>query len=148
MNRNYHINMHSPIKLMADMSGATIEIGSQSRIHGSCLHAWASIRIGKGCLIASNCQIFDSSGHALCLDLPNDRINSTDSAKPITIEDSVWIGAHSIVLPGVTIGYGSVIGAASVVTHDIPPGVLAVGNPARPVRTARATDRLSSESHS
>lgn len=50
-------------------------------------------------------------------------------SQSITIGDNVWIGAHAVVCPGVTIGANSVIGAGSIVTRDIPPGVLAVGNP-------------------
>ena len=53
---------------------------------------------------------------------------------PVPIGDDVWIGAGSIILPGVTIGSGSTIGAGSVVTHDIPPNVLALGVPCRVVR--------------
>ena len=55
-------------------------------------------------------------------------------ALPITIGDGCWLGANSIVLPGVTIGPGSVIGAGSVVTKDIPPNVVAFGSPCRVVR--------------
>jgi maltose O-acetyltransferase len=53
---------------------------------------------------------------------------------PIILEENVWLGARVIVLRGVTIGKGSVIGAGSVVTKDIPPGVLAAGSPARVIR--------------
>lgn len=53
------------------------------------------------------------------------------SARPITIGDSAWIGAGSIVLPGVTIGAGAVIGASSLVTTDMPPDSLAFGQPCR-----------------
>lgn len=60
---------------------------------------------------------------------------------PITIGDDVWIGAGSIILPGVTIGSGSTIGAGSVVTHDIPPNVLAFGVPCRGVREIVPEDR-------
>lgn len=53
------------------------------------------------------------------------------TSKPITLEKDVWIGANCTVCGGVTIGQGSVIGAGSVVTKDIPPGVIAVGNLAK-----------------
>lgn len=61
-------------------------------------------------------------------------------AKPITIGRDVWIGAGVTVLPGVSIGDGTVVGAGSVVTRSLPPGVVAVGNPARIVRTIDAAD--------
>lgn len=53
---------------------------------------------------------------------------------PVHIGENVWIGANAVVLPGVTIGDNSVIGAGSVVTKDIPPNVIAVGNPCRVLR--------------
>jgi acetyltransferase-like isoleucine patch superfamily enzyme len=133
-NRGYHINMHSPIKLYADRAGATITIGQETRIHGSCVHAYQSITIGQRCLIAANCQIFDGSGHDLSFDNLWERINTRGSTAPIVIEDAVWLGANTLVLPGVRIGQGSVVGAGSVVTKDIPRMVVAAGNPARVVR--------------
>ena len=56
-------------------------------------------------------------------------------AHPIKIEDGVWIGGGAILLPGVTIGRNSVIGAGSVVTRSIPENVVAVGNPCRVIKT-------------
>ncbi|GAA4907148.1 sugar O-acetyltransferase [Streptomyces coeruleoprunus] len=58
-----------------------------------------------------------------------------ERAEPITIGDNVWLGGGVIVCPGVTIGADTVVGAGAVVTKDLPPGVLAVGNPARVVRS-------------
>ena len=129
-NKGYHINMHSPVKLFADRPGAQIRIGNKTRIHGTCLHAYQSIPIGNNCLIAANCQIMDGSGHALSFPDVENRINTQGESKPIVIEDSVWIGANSIVLPGVKIGRGAVISANSVVTKNIPAMVIAGGNPA------------------
>ena len=57
------------------------------------------------------------------------------SSKPIVIEDDCWLGGGVIVLAGVTIGKGSVIGAGSIVTKDIPPYSVAVGNPCKVMRT-------------
>ena len=57
-----------------------------------------------------------------------------ESAQPITIGDGAWLGGGVIVCPGVTIGENTVVGAGGVVVKDLPPGVLAVGNPARPIR--------------
>ena len=129
-NKGYHINMHSAVKLFADRQGAQIIIGDKTRIHGSCIHAYSSIEIGNNCLIAANCQIFDGNGHDMSFPDTENRINTMGSSKPIKIEDDVWIGANSIILPGVTIGKGSVISANSVVIKDIPSMVLAGGNPA------------------
>lgn len=63
-------------------------------------------------------------------------------AKPITVEDNVWIGGDVSILPGVTIGRDSVIGAGSVVTKDIPSGVIAVGNPCRVIRKITEADSV------
>ena len=62
------------------------------------------------------------------------RATGAEKAAPITVGDDVWFGGNVTVLPGVTIGGGAVIGAGSVVTHDIPPGVVAAGNPCRVLR--------------
>lgn len=134
-NRGYHINMHSPVKIFVDRAGAKISIGDNTRIHGTCIHAYQLIEIGKNCLIAANCQIFDGNGHDLSFENVAARIYTSGSSKPIRIEDNVWIGANSIILPGVTIGAGSVISANSVVTKDIPSMVVAGGNPAKIIRT-------------
>jgi acetyltransferase-like isoleucine patch superfamily enzyme len=135
-NRGYHLNLHSPVKLYADRPGATIRIGTGSRIHGTCIHAYQSITIGQRCLIAANCQIIDGSGHDLSFDDVTQRIFTTGDSSPIVIQDNVWIGANSLILPGVTIGQGSVIGAGSVVTKTIPSMVIAAGNPAKVIRSA------------
>jgi acetyltransferase-like isoleucine patch superfamily enzyme len=128
---NYHLNMHSPCKLLLDRPGATIKIGTNTRIHGTCIHAYESIVIGENCLIAANTQIFDGNGHDLSFENVMNRINTRGSVKPVFIEDNVWIGTNVVVLPGVRIGYGSVISANSVVYKDIPPMCVAGGNPAK-----------------
>ena len=85
------------------------------------------VAIGRKCMISWDVLIMDTSQHGLG-DQPSD-------ARPISIGDRVWIGARAIILPGVTIGEGAVIGAASVVTRDVPPHTVAAGNPARIIRT-------------
>jgi len=118
-----------------DRPYAELIIEDNTRIHGTCIHAYMSIRIGKNCLIAANTQIFDGNGHDTCMNDPSNRIHTKGSAKPIIIEDNVWIGTNVIVMPGVTIGNGSVISANSVVNSDIPPFSIAIGNPAVVVKT-------------
>ena len=134
-NKNtYHLHMYAPVKLMADRKDAVIEIGDNTRINGSCIHAYKKISIGKNCLIAANCQIFDGNGHDLSFPDVGNRINTVGDAREIRIEDNVWIGANSMVLPGVTIGYGAVIAAGSVVHKDIPRMCLAGGNPVQIIK--------------
>jgi maltose O-acetyltransferase len=91
----------------------------------------APITIGADCAIGPNVQLLTPT-HPLDPDLRRDKL---EAAKPIVIGDNVWIGGGAIVLPGVTIGDHAVIGAGAVVTRDVPPRSVAVGNPARVVKT-------------
>ena len=63
------------------------------------------------------------------------RLQGYAEAIPVVIEDDVWVGARVIVLPGIRIGKGSVIGAGAIVTKDVPPFSICVGNPARIIRS-------------
>lgn len=132
--KEYHVNMYAPVKLLADRPEAKITIGENTRIHGTCIHAYKEINIGSNCLIAANAQIFDGSGHALAFPDVENRINTRGDAKPITIADNVWVGANCIILPGTRIGNGSIIAAGSVVVGDIPSFVVAGGNPAKVIK--------------
>ncbi len=62
-------------------------------------------------------------------------------SRPVTLEANVWVGFDSCILPGVTIGEGSIVGARSVVVGDVPPFCIAAGNPAKPIRSVREQDR-------
>ena len=121
--------------------GKNIFIGNDVIINISCTFVDnCPIHIGNQVLIAPNVQIY-TSGHPV---LPQERFVSDwknkgisffrTFAKPVTIEDRVWIGGGVIILPGVTIGKNSVIGAGSVVTHSIPENCVAFGNPCRVTR--------------
>lgn len=92
------------------------------------------ITIGKNVLIGPNVTIC-TTGHPVH---PAHRLDGMYSF-PVTIGDNVWIGGNVFILPGVTIGENSVIGAGSVVTKDIPANVIAVGNPCKVLR--EITDR-------
>ena len=96
------------------------------------------IRIGDGVMIAPSVTL-TTTGHPVH---PEQRVDFTRFSEPIFIEDRVWIGSNAVVLPGVRIGYGSVIGAGSVVTRDVPPMSVAVGSPARVIRTITDADLL------
>jgi galactoside O-acetyltransferase len=94
------------------------------------------IRIGNGVMIAPNVTL-TTTGHPVH---PDRRVDFARFSEPIVIEDKVWIGSNAVVLPGVRIGYGSVIGAGSVVSKDVPPMVVALGTPARAVRAITDED--------
>jgi acetyltransferase-like isoleucine patch superfamily enzyme len=127
-NKYYHVQLYGPVKLQARNAGAKLYIGAQTKIHGSCIHATESIRIGENCLIAGNCQIFDCSGHDI-FDIYENRPVSL-KCKPIVIGDNVWVGANSIILPGTLIKKGTVVAAGSVVSGQFHEYSLIGGNPA------------------
>ena len=84
------------------------------------------IEIGEGTAIGRNVVIRSDDGHS---------INGMKASSPISIGKHVWIGQHAIILKGVTIGDGAVIGAGAIVTKDIPSNCLAVGVPAKVIKT-------------
>ncbi|MBC7290523.1 MAG: sugar O-acetyltransferase [Actinotalea sp.] len=112
--------------------GSQLRIGSRSFAnHGLVALDVAAITIGDDVQIGPNVQLLTPT-HPV---EPGPRRDKWEAAKPITIGDNVWLGGGVIVLPGVTIGENTVVGAGAVVTKDLPANVVAVGNPARVVRT-------------
>lgn len=108
-----------------------LEIGDGTFINYGCsIAANKLVRIGKNCNIGTYVIMMDNDFHRL---EPERRYEFPES-EPIILENNVWLGARVIVLKGVTIGEGSVIGAGSVVTKDIPPRSLAAGMPAKILR--------------
>lgn len=108
--------------------GYNIEIGENFYINHNCVMLDCNkIIFGDNVFIGPNCGFYCAS-HPL--DSEN-RNKGIETALPIIVGDNVWFGGNVTVLPGVTIGSDSVIGAGSVVTHDIPSGVVAVGNPCK-----------------
>jgi maltose O-acetyltransferase len=91
----------------------------------------AAITIGDDVQIGPNVQLLTPT-HPV---EPEPRRQKWEAAEPIVIGDNVWLGGGVIVLPGVTIGGNTVVGAGAVVTRDLPANVVAVGNPARVVRS-------------
>lgn len=98
---------------------------------GEFVHIWGAgrVTIGNRVLIASHVAI-TSQTHRLEMTRHHENV-----LNPVVIEDDVWIGAHAVILPGVTIGHGAVVGAGAVVRHDVPPQSIAVGVPAHIART-------------
>lgn len=126
---------------------AQVTIGNINTQDGVCIYVWSnsnltigdrvffnrntylwcakSITIGSDTIVAPDVIIRDSDGHFL---------DGRDKHAPVIIGNHVWIGSRAIILKGVTIGDNAVIGANSVVTHDIPANCLAAGNPAKIIR--------------
>ena len=98
------------------------------------LRANGGMRIGSRVLIAAHATL-TTRGHPI---LPPRFGNTVDA--PIVIEDDVWVGAAAVILPGVTVGRGSIVGAGAVVTHDVPPDTIVGGVPGRPIRSISSAD--------
>jgi maltose O-acetyltransferase len=111
--------------------GDGITIGSRTFVNFNCTMLDAApIVVGDECLLASGVQLITAT-HPVD---PVPRREAIEQALPVTVADGVWLGAGAIVCPGVSIGENTVVGAGSVVTRDLPPGVVAYGNPARVAR--------------
>ncbi len=121
-----HIKSSSRIEL-----GAHSDIGFKARIQGKCI-------IGEYVMMGPECQIWTINHKHSSLDIPMG-LQGSEEEKPVTIEDNVWIGSRVIILPGVTIGTGSIIGAGAVVSQSIPAYSVAVGNPAKVVKVRSET---------
>jgi acetyltransferase-like isoleucine patch superfamily enzyme len=107
--------------------GAHLEIGTRSYINDcSTVTCFEHIKIGSGCSISWNTNIMDTNIHELVVaGRPRPR------SAPVSIADRVWIGSGATILAGTTIGEQAVVAAASVVTAEVPAGVVVAGNPAR-----------------
>lgn len=111
--------------------GRYIRIGARSFVnYGLVALDVAPITIGEDVRIGPNVQLLTPT-HPLEAE---PRKAGWEGGKPIVIEDNVWIGGGAIILPGVTVGRNSVVGAGAVVSRDVPPNVLVAGNPGRIVR--------------
>jgi maltose O-acetyltransferase len=118
----------------ARAKGTKIVIGEGTFINNgfSAIAEHSSITIGRRVLIGVNVEIIDSDFHGLRVE---DRGKSRPEwAKPVVIEDDVFLGSNVRVLKGVTIGRGAVVANGSIVVTDVPPGVVAGGNPARTIK--------------
>lgn len=113
--------------------GLNITVGRKVHIGYECMFTGhAPIDIADDVMIANKANLV-TSGHPVAPDQRRDYLTGA----PITVEANVWIGTAATILPGVTIGVGSVVAAGAVVTHDVPPATLVAGVPATVIRELR-----------
>ena len=113
-------------RINVDAPGAKLSIGDHSALNsGAQIFCGESVTIGNFSGLGLNGLLTDSDMHD---------IEGQKSSAPVVIEDYVWIGANVTILKGVTIHSGAMVAAGSVVTKDVPPGMLVAGNPAKPIR--------------
>jgi len=111
--------------------GQNIHIGDHVFLNVLCtILACNEVRIGQHVMIGPAVQIY-TAAHLLQAEA---RIQGWEVAKPIVIEDNVWLGGGAILLPGVRIGRNAVVGAGAVVSRDVPANTVVAGNPARVIR--------------
>jgi acetyltransferase-like isoleucine patch superfamily enzyme len=129
-----------------------VTLGEYALVHGARIICDSEVFIGDYALISWNVVLMDT--HRLSSNIADRRrelenlstridryLSSQAPARPIHIERNVWIGFDACILPGVRIGEGSIVGARSVVTQDVPPFTIVAGNPARIIRELTAEER-------
>ncbi len=119
--------------------GRHVSIGENFYANMDCIFLDVNrITIGNNVMLGPRVGLY-TAGHPLDSQIRNE--DQLEFGLPIVIEDNVWLGANAIVLPGVTIGKNSVIGSGAVVTKDIPADSVAVGNPAKVIKTLGEAER-------
>ena len=131
--RSNPLGINHPVILATLRPGAQLTVGDSFGMSGGCICVAENVSIGNHVAIGANSTITDTDFHPLRAEIRATRPQE-GRTKPVVIEDEVFIGTNCLILKGVTIGRGSVIGAGSVVTGDVPPGVIVAGNPARIIR--------------
>ena len=117
--------------------GFNISVGDSFYANAGCIFLDVTpILIGDNVMFGPNVQLYAAT-HPLS---PQERLKGEEYGKPISIGDNVWIGGNTVIMPGVSVGKNSVIGAGSVVTKDIPENVVAFGNPCRIYRQIEASE--------
>ncbi len=130
-------------------AGANVVVEPPLRVDYGChVFAGKNVYIGPGCVILDCARVTIGDDVRIGPNVilatathptdPDERAKGPELARPIHIEAKVWLGAGAIVCPGITVGEGSTVGAGSVVTRDVPPRVIAAGNPCRVLRRADA----------
>lgn len=125
------VGINRPCTIATHKRKALLSIGNNCGFSGTVIGAFDNIKIGNRVICGANTVITDSDWHGI---LPTQRSSKYAKSAPIVIEDDVWLGLNVVVLKGVTIGEGSVIAANSVVVGNVPPCVIAGGNPCKVIK--------------
>lgn len=124
-----HLGINHNCIISTECKDAKIHIGKNCGFSGTSINCFKSIIIGDNVRCGANTNIMDSDFHL-------DDVRSNPPS-PIHIGNNVWLGTNVTVMKGVTIGENTIIGANSIVTHDIPPSVIAAGNPCKVIKNIK-----------
>jgi len=125
------VGLTRPCTIQTLRAGARLIIGNHCGFSSTAVSAAESIEIGENVLCGANVIVTDTDWH--CVN-PEHRIDHIPPSAPVFIKNNVWLGMNVIILKGVTIGENTVVAAGSIVTKDLPEGVVAAGHPAKIVR--------------
>ena len=130
-----------------------VEIGEFNILNGSTFICNKNIQVGSHCMFAWGSVITDSwiNDHTLTTEQRRGMLRSAaedqlrllladTTSKPVVIEDNVWVGFDAVILPGVTLGRGSIVGSKSVIAEDVPAYAIVAGNPAKIIRYLPSDD--------
>lgn len=121
-----NVLLYNGVGIFVDSKIASVEIGDRTFINRrSEICCKEKVSIGADCAIAWDVVITDTDYH---------KVIGSKNTSPVKIGDNVWIGCKSTILKGVNIGSGAIIAAGSIVTKDVPPGVMVAGNPAKMIK--------------
>lgn len=117
--------------ILRTINNGKIYIGNHVGISNSSIVAYDEVRIGDNVLLGGGVKIYDCDFHSKDFELRTSNNDLCPPHAPVSIKNGAFVGGHSIILKGVTIGEKSIIGAGSVVSCDIPDGQIWAGNPAK-----------------
>ncbi len=144
--------LYSASTLMVGANG-TVKVGSYTILNGTVIVCNDNVTIGNHCMLAWGSVVTDTWAGFQRAPIEKRRevlrfaatdarrrLLPVDTLRPVILEDNVWVGFDAVILPGVTLGRGCVVGSKTIVSEDVPPYAIVVGNPSRLVRYLDADD--------